>query len=190
MRQLLDGRRIDDLAIKRIQFWAGEAVVMHPAGFWGAFSGGKDSVVIRELVRRAGVPVEWHCSCCGGVDAPEVLRFTLDKCTDVHLDAAPMSMWKLIRHKGLPPRRNCRFCCEVMKERGGGGRFVLTGTRAEESTRRSKRQAVESCYRDKTRRFLHPIFEWSTADVWQFIEEARLPYCRLYDEGFRRIGCV
>ena len=29
-------------------------------GYYGAFSGGKDSCVIKELARLAGVKVDWH----------------------------------------------------------------------------------------------------------------------------------
>jgi phosphoadenosine phosphosulfate reductase len=31
---------------------------------------------------------------------------------------------------------------------------------------------------------------WTEYDVWDHIERYNLPYCKLYDEGFERIGCV
>lgn len=37
---------------------------------------------------------------------------------------------------------------------------------------------------------VHPIINWSLDDVWRFIREEELPYCKLYDEGFERLGCV
>ena len=43
---------------------------------------------------------------------------------------------------------------------------------------------------DETRTFLHPIIDWSDAEVWQFIREERISYCSLYDEGFTRLGCI
>ena len=49
---------------------------------------------------------------------------------------------------------------------------------------------VEHCIRDKGKRFLHPIIDWTTAEVWQFIREHGIEYCCLYDEGFKRLGCV
>ena len=49
---------------------------------------------------------------------------------------------------------------------------------------------TEVCFRDSRKRYLHPVIEWSDADIWQYIRENKLPYCRLYDEGFKRIGCV
>ena len=33
-----------------------------PEGYYGAFSGGKDSCVIKELAKMAGVRVDWHYS--------------------------------------------------------------------------------------------------------------------------------
>lgn len=87
------------------------------------------------------------------------------------------------------PRRNVRWCCEVIKERPGTGLPILTGIRWAESSRRKKRAMVESC--DRVKAFLvHPIIDWKTSDVWDYIRERGLNYCKLYDEGFHRIGCV
>jgi len=36
----------------------------------------------------------------------------------------------------------------------------------------------------------HPIIKWTDADVWQYIRENDVPYCSLYDEGWKRLGCV
>jgi phosphoadenosine phosphosulfate reductase len=99
-------------------------------------------------------------------------------------------MWQLIRKNGMPPRRMARYCCLALKENGGKDRFVLTGVRWGESVRRSKRRMTETCLRDKTRRYLHPIIDWNESDVWQYIRAEKIPYCKLYDEGRKRIGCV
>jgi phosphoadenosine phosphosulfate reductase len=40
------------------------------------------------------------------------------------------------------------------------------------------------------KRYLHPIIDWSTHDVWGLIRSEGLPYCSLYDEGFDRVGCI
>ena len=51
------------------------------------------------------------------------------------------------------------------------------------------RRAVEICYRtNKT--LVNPIIDWTDEDVWEFIREYNVPYCKLYDEGWRRLGCV
>jgi phosphoadenosine phosphosulfate reductase len=67
---------------------------------------------------------------------------------------------------------------------------VVTGVRAQESQKRRYRGVYEACYRDDTRHFLNPIVDWTVQDVWAFIEERQLPYCELYRQGFKRLGCI
>ena len=57
-----------DLAIRRIK--------LHepPEGYYVAFSGGKDSCVILDLIKRAGVKFDAHLNITT-VDPPEVIRF-------------------------------------------------------------------------------------------------------------------
>jgi phosphoadenosine phosphosulfate reductase len=91
--------------------------------------------------------------------------------------------------KGFPTRR-ARWCCEEMKEGGGSGRMVVTGIRWAESNKRATRMMVERCNGDPTKTYLHPIIDWKSEDVWEFIRSRNPPYCRLYDEGWTRIGCM
>ena len=42
----------------------------------------------------------------------------------------------------------------------------------------------------KAQRILNPIVDWSTDEVWEFIHTYNIPYCSLYDEGFKRLGCL
>lgn len=38
---------------------------------------------------------------------------------------------------------------------------------------------------------ISPIFNWTEKDVWYFLNEVvRVPHCELYDQGYRRIGCI
>ena len=37
---------------------------------------------------------------------------------------------------------------------------------------------------------LNPIIDWSTEDVWEFIHKYNIPYCKLYDQGYKRLGCI
>ena len=68
--------------------------------------------------------------------------------------------------------------------------MVITGVRWAESTKRTGRKQVESCYKDKTKQYINPIIDWTDADVWAFIKGQGLKYCSLYDEGFKRLGCL
>ena len=49
---------------------------------------------------------------------------------------------------------------------------------------------VEACFRDDRRFYIHPIIDWSSEDVWEYIKKNNVKYCSLYDEGWDRIGCI
>ena len=48
---------------------------------------------------------------------------------------------------------------------------------------------VEMCAL-RSMRTINPIIDWSDEDVWEFIRKYDVPYCSLYDEGWKRLGCV
>jgi phosphoadenosine phosphosulfate reductase len=171
------------VAIERIQTFVPEE------GYYVAFSGGKDSQVVLDLVERSGVKFDAHYHVTT-VDPPELVRFIRAEYPQVEWNRPDESMYQLIRRKRLPPTRRVRYCCDYLKENGGGGRVVVTGIRWGESSRRSKRRLTESCFKDKSRTFVNPIIDWADEDVWQYIRERGLRYCELYDQGFDRIGCV
>lgn len=110
-------------------------------GYYLAFSGGKDSIVIKALADMAGVKYDAHYSVTS-VDPPELVRFIKDKHPDVIWeyprlkDGTRATMWNLIPQKKMPPTRLVRYCCDVLKEGGGEGRFVVTGVRWAESSKR------------------------------------------------------
>ena len=157
-----------------------------PEGYYLAFSGGKDSVALLGLANEAGVRFDAHHSLTT-IDPPELVKFV--KTCLVQIDKPPKSFNQLVVEAGLPGRIR-RWCCRELKERGGGGRIVLTGIRAAESKKRQGRRMVETCWIDPTRRLVHPIIDWTEGDVWAYIRGRNLPYCSLYDEGFKRLGCV
>lgn len=51
------------------------------------------------------------------------------------------------------------------------------------------RKFLESCYK-KRKTVLNPIINWEDEDVWEFIHKYNVPYCKLYDEGYKRLGCI
>ena len=52
------------------------------------------------------------------------------------------------------------------------------------------RRMVESCYRTQ-KTMVNPIIDWTDEDVWDFLNNiAKVPHCSLYDEGFKRLGCI
>ncbi|MEI9479557.1 MAG: phosphoadenosine phosphosulfate reductase family protein [Deltaproteobacteria bacterium] len=158
-------------------------------GYYVAFSGGKDSCVILDLVKRSGVKFDAHYSLTT-VDPPELVQFIRKMHPEVKVDRPKKTMWELIVYNGCPPLRQARYCCRVLKETGGDGRFLITGIRWEESPRRKGWKMVGSCRNGGNKRFLHPIIDWTLGDIWGYIRDRKLPYCSLYNEGFKRIGCV
>lgn len=48
---------------------------------------------------------------------------------------------------------------------------------------------VSMCYRTR-KTTVNPIIDWSNEDVWEFIHKYNVPYCHLYDEGYKRLGCI
>lgn len=188
MRRYLDGKLMDEVAMARLREFEPQALEMHPNGYWLAFSGGKDSVVILDLAKRSGVKFEAIYNLTT-VDPPELVRF-IKTFPCVRISRPPKTMWQLVREKHMLPLRNARWCCNELKEQGGIGRMVITGVRWAESARRTRRRMVETCYRNKSKRFMNPIIDWGTAAVWEYIRERSLRYCSLYDEGWKRIGCV
>lgn len=48
---------------------------------------------------------------------------------------------------------------------------------------------VEQCYK-QSKTVVNPIIDWTDDDVWEFIHEYSVPYCSLYDAGYKRLGCV
>ena len=54
---------------------------------------------------------------------------------------------------------------------------------------RENARIVEMCYKTHTT-LVNPIIDGTDAEVWEFIKEYDLPYCCLYDEGFKRLGCI
>ena len=198
-------------AVELLNMCEAAALAMNPAGYYLAFSGGKDSLVIYHLAKMAGVRFEAHYHLTT-VEPPELVHFIRRNYPDVMIDYPPITMWNLIIKKQLPPYRNARYCCRVLKETGGEGRFVITGVRWQESRKRESRGAVEvlgsrkpdlilnndneesrriieNCQL-KGKRLVNPIVSWTENEVWLFIYSQKIAYCELYDCGFRRLGCI
>ena len=52
------------------------------------------------------------------------------------------------------------------------------------------RRLAEFCYRTG-KMLLNPIVDWTDDEVWEFLDViVKVPHCRLYDEGFTRLGCI
>ena len=51
------------------------------------------------------------------------------------------------------------------------------------------REVLDFCIKQR-KTVVNPIIDWTDDEVWEFIREYNIPYCSLYDEGFKRLGCI
>lgn len=179
---------LENKAIEILRHFEPHALEFNPNGYDVGFSGGKDSIVVLDLVRRAGVKHTVHYSVTT-IDPPELIYFIRENYPDVVWRKPEKNFFTMVEKRGLPSRTR-RWCCDVYKERSSKNCFVVTGVRGGESVSRSKRRQFESCSKYADRRFLHPIFHFSDEAVWAYIKKHNLQYCSLYDEGFERLGCI
>ena len=105
-------------------------------GYYFADSYGKDSCVVDLLLDISGVRHDAHYS-QGGIDPPPLVYFGRKYHTNTIAEHPEMSMWAGIYKNGMPLRQ-ARWCCELIKEKAGSGRRVVTGIRWQESARRLK----------------------------------------------------
>jgi phosphoadenosine phosphosulfate reductase len=159
-------------------------------GYYGGFSGGKDSVMLKEVARMAGVKVRWRYNVTT-IDPPELIYFIREHHPDVEFMRPEKGNFFTYAAKvACFPTRRARWCCEVYKEgKEPKGSTVLLGIRAEESPARRKRYAgFTNTHKGVTT--IAPLLHIDTEDLWTFIKGRKLPYCSLYDEGFKRLGCI
>ena len=160
-----------------------------------SYSGGKDSDVILELAKMAGIDFRAIYKNTS-IDPLGTIKHCKDMGAEV---LAPKQRFKdIIAERGFPNRRR-RFCCSILKEYKVLDRAVQ-GIRREESAKRAARyKEPEICrlYPNKEKvRVYYPILEWTLEDVARFIEERVIRCAPVYydDQGCfhpeRRLGCL
>lgn len=50
--------------------------------------------------------------------------------------------------------------------------------------------AIVSTARKQKTILVNPIYDWSDAEVWEYIHENNIAYNELYDMGYSRVGCI
>lgn len=210
-------------SIERVKFF--EPISLRNGGYYLNYSRGKDSIASEIVLKLAGVKYTANYNITG-IDPPEIFHEIKNK-GYIIMHQHPKSFFQLVYEKLLPPTRMTRYCCEVLKEHGGEGKFNVTGVRWAESSKRAKnrlpiefdrygsqsKKAIER--RDKFltadnnekrrmmeteispngckttgKHILNPIVDWTDEDVWEVIKYYNADYPKLYDEGFKRIGCI
>lgn len=154
-------------------------------GYILAFSGGKDSTVLLDLAKRAGVKFKAQYLITT-IEHPETLEF-VSQFPEVEMVQPKNTIFELIEKKGFPPLRKYRYCTAELKAKTDRDRFKLIGIRAAESRKREKYEPIADGGKD---RHLYPLFDWTEGDIWQYIGRYRLKYHPLYNCGYTRVGCV
>lgn len=160
-----------------------------------AYSGGKDSDVILQLAKEAGidfVPIYKMTT----IDPPLTIKHAKDNGCEVR--RPKKTFFQLVREAGLPTMR-ARFCCEYLKEYKIMDDCIL-GVRRVESTKRAKRYKEPIVCRNYKKgehvNQILPILEWTNQDVKEFVADRGIKCHPLYydEQGNfhveRRLGCI
>lgn len=215
----------EHIAMERLRTASDMSLALYGKPLLLTDSGGKDSAVICRLAENAGIPFE-ICHSHTTADAPETVYHVRKRAKEFEAKGIkyeivmptykgePTSMWKLIPQKRIPPTRQTRYCCAVIKENTGKGRFIATGVRWAESPKRKKNRAsleiitakkenkiLLSCDNEEDRRLfescqlkgarmVNAIIDWLDEEVWDFLTDQKEECNPVYCEGFKRVGCV
>lgn len=177
--------------------------------FHVAFSGGKDSAVLLDLIKKA-LPRGSFVVIFGdtGMEFPdtyktvEVIRQQCEEDgTPFYVARShfnPKESWKIFG----PPARVLRWCCSVHKstpqtlkmreitEKDDYIGMDFVGVRAYESLSRSKYDYENFGKKQKGQYSFNPILEWTSAEIWLYIFSHNLYVNDAYKKGNSRAGCL
>ena len=160
-----------------------------------SYSGGKDSDVILELAKMAGIPFRAIYKNTT-IDPPGTIKHC--KAKDIEILQPKLSFMQIVAKKGVPTRR-ARFCCSELKEYKVLDRAIQGIRRCESRARKERYKEPEICRvydkNNKVKVYL-PILDWTDADVERFVAERKIECHPLYYDqqgNFhveRRLGCI
>ncbi len=177
--------------------------------FHVAFSGGKDSIVLLELVKKA-LPRSSFIVIFGDTkmefpDTYELVRVVEMQCKNDGINFyrakshfEPEESW----HRFGPPSRTLRWCCTVHKavpqtlkireilEKDDYVGLDFVGIRAQESVARSNYEMEGYGKKQKGQYSHNSILDWSSAEIWLYIYTHKLPINETYKKGNSRAGCL
>lgn len=177
------------------------------------FSGGKDSQVVYDLVKRSGIPFKAYFN--HAFESQTTLRFIRDNYPDViRRRDYKYGFIQNIRekHKGMLPTIFSAYCCQDYKHNPKYvDKCIILGIRKQESRVRANRTTfmvknktekkkidtlVSEYFHEQCQSVggsnlitLHPIVDWSVEDVWSYIYRHNLPINPEYKEN-NRVGCI
>ena len=94
-------------------------------------------------------------------------------------------------YESVQNRKDCCFIRKVepLKRALAGNAIWITGLRAEHSPERNDLPVIEWDESNKIIKY-HPILDWTTDKVKEYINKNHVPYNPLHDKGFVSIGCA
>jgi phosphoadenosine phosphosulfate reductase len=150
-----------------------------------AYSGGKDSDVILQLAKEAGIRYRAIYRNTT-IDPPGTWGHVREM--GVEILRAKASFFHLVAQKGFPSRFS-RFCCEKLKEYKVLDKSVIGVRKAESRKRNERYNEPTQCryYGAKTEKnhveLIYPILEWTDEDVRDFIIDRKLKLAPIYYNG-------
>ena len=130
-----------------------------------------------------------------GYHFPETLRFRdqLAEEFGLNLRVLKITAESGVRSVEAPYRTNPDLCCEVRKvqpvqQAMREYRGWISGIRRDQSSTRAAAQVVEESDRGLVR--IHPLLEWTHADIMRHIRKYNLPSHPLTARGYTSIGCL
>lgn len=177
--------------------------------FHVAFSGGKDSQVLLDLVKKA-LPKGSFIVVFGdtGMEFPDtydVIKKTHQQCIEEEIPfyiaeshLKPEKSWELFG----PPSRTLRWCCSVhkstpqtLKLREITGKddytgLAFVGVRAQESASRSEYEYENYGKKQRGQYSHNSILEWTSAEIWLYIYANEVLINEAYKKGNSRAGCI
>lgn len=171
-----------------------------------AFSGGKDSLVLLDLVAKSLRPDEFVVIFSNtGMELNATLEAV--ECAKSHWNKlhfyeaashmSPNDSWDAFG----PPGRRLRWCCSVHKSvptiiklREITGDYdakavVFDGVRKEESAARSMYDAIGEGVKNINQVNCSPILEWGTAEIYLYLLRNSILFNNAYKLGLFRVGC-
>ena len=145
-----------------------------------AYSGGKDSDVILQLAKEAGIKYRAIYKNTT-IDPPGTIAHVREMGVEVRQPTK--SFFQLVKENGMP-NRYARFCCRVLKEYKILDVCIVGVRRAESKKREKMYTEPTGCrfYGSKKNHVeqVYPILEWSDDDVREFILDRGITLAPLY----------
>jgi len=214
----------------------------HHGDVYIAFSGGKDSTVLLDLVRSI-YPKVPAVFCDTGLEYPEIRDFVksienviwlkpkytfkeviekygypiISKEQATYIEDyrnAKSKKTKEKRWNGTPEKHRFKIsekwkflvdapfkisgrCCKYLKKNPAHeyekqtGRKAFLGMMASDSNNRGVTYQQYGCnMADHKPPQSWPIAFWKEDDIWEYIKTKNIPYCKIYDTGITRTGCI